>query len=151
MDFALSFGSQAPNLFDTFCHCRKEGTHGVGASKEGLASVFGVLFFSISFFGKLLEECQKIVRRNRLCIRLWHRQGKVPEACAAAGSFECTNLAIWQFGNLDFYLDVSVTRSITKGWPEWFDREWADPTTEDVLPMIEGCRGNIVFDLTVVC
>ncbi|ONI36144.1 hypothetical protein PRUPE_1G571800 [Prunus persica] len=41
------------------------------------------------------------------CIRLWHRQGRVPKACVVsivAGSFECTNFATWQFGFLSRFL-----------------------------------------------
>ncbi|BBH05519.1 hypothetical protein Prudu_016927 [Prunus dulcis] len=46
---------------------------------------------------------------------------------------EASSVPISQLGDLDFYLDFSVTRSITKGWPQWFDRELTALTTKDVL------------------
>ncbi|PQP99557.1 hypothetical protein Pyn_12544 [Prunus yedoensis var. nudiflora] len=50
MGFALCFGSQTPNPFYPFCHRRNKGTHGMGASKEGLASVFGFSSFRFLSF-----------------------------------------------------------------------------------------------------
>ncbi|PQP92966.1 hypothetical protein Pyn_33742 [Prunus yedoensis var. nudiflora] len=80
----------------------------------------------------------------------------MPEACVvfpAAGSFERTGFVLYR-RNACFrrLLDsFQYPRSITKGWSKCFDREWANPNTEDVLRTIEGCKGNIIFDPTVTC